>query len=69
MLTKSKAPEKRLLIEKYPPSTLTEENPRLDHLLDKSEGEQDISNREDPQETLDVSPHNFFKDAMYYHGQ
>ncbi len=39
MLAKSKAPEKRLLLEKYPLSTLTEEDPRLDYLLDKSEGE------------------------------
>jgi hypothetical protein len=60
MLAKSKAPERRLLLEKCPPSTLTEEDPRLDHLLDESEGEQDISNRDDPQ------PHSFFDDAMHF---
>jgi hypothetical protein len=69
MLAKSEAPEKRLLLEKCLLSILSEEDPRLDHLLDESEGEQDISNREDPQEALDVPPHNFFEDAMHYHGQ
>jgi hypothetical protein len=63
ILAKFKAPERKLLLEKWPSSTLTEKDPRLDHLLDENEGEQDISNREDPQ------PHSFFDDAMHFNNR
>jgi len=39
MLTKFKAPEKRLLLEKCSLSILMEEDPRLNYLFDESEGE------------------------------
>ncbi len=39
ILVKSEAPKKRLLLEKCLLFILSEEDPRLNHLFDESEGE------------------------------